>query len=116
MPHWHDNGHSVVFVARPVSGTLQTQPGETIDLGYFRADELPPRLLWWHRQPIRDAIAGVGGSAVWQQDVRWPEDWMKPEEALALRDQGELPESLIHACWELWCREPRPDEQWREIE
>jgi hypothetical protein len=98
------------------SGTLQSQAGETIDLGYFHSDALPDRLLWWHRQPIRDAVAGVGGSAVWQQHVRWPEDWMKPDEALALRDRGELPESLIRASWEVWCREPRPGEQWREIE
>ena len=56
-----------------------------------------------------------GYERVWRLDLRWPADWMAPEEALALRDQGELPESLIRAAWEVWCREPRPGEQWREI-
>lgn len=23
----------------------------------------------WHRQPIRDALADIGGSVAWQQDV-----------------------------------------------
>lgn len=116
MPRWIGNGHSVVFAARPLGGVLQPQPGEADDAGYFRADGLPERLPWWHRQPIRDALAGVSGSAVWQQDVRWPTDWMPPREAFALRARGALPESLIRAGWEWWCREPQPGEQWKEIE
>lgn len=113
-PQWIDHGHSVVFVARPVGGILRPQPGEADDVGYFAADALPERLVWWHRQPIADALSGVRG-AVWRLDLRWPSDWMAPEEALTLRDQGDLPESLIRAAWEVWCREPQPGEQWREI-
>jgi ADP-ribose pyrophosphatase YjhB (NUDIX family) len=116
MPNWFGDNHSIVFAAKPVGGVLHPQPGEADAVGYFLADQLPERLPWWHRQPIRDALAGVGGSAVWQQDVRWPTDWLSPQEAFALRERGALPESLLHASWEAWCREPQPGEQWSEIE
>ncbi|MBO0778569.1 MAG: NUDIX domain-containing protein [Ktedonobacteraceae bacterium] len=116
MPYWIGDPHNVVFAARPVGGILRPQQGEADDVGYFSADRPPERLPWWHCQPIHDAISGVRGSAVWQQDVRWPADWMSAQEAFALRDQGALPESLIRASWEVWCREPQPGEQWREIE
>jgi ADP-ribose pyrophosphatase YjhB (NUDIX family) len=116
MPRWIDNSHRVVFTARPVGGVLQPQPGETTEAVYFRAEALPELLLWWHRQPIQDALGGVGGSAVWQQELYWPSDWMPPQEVVALRQQGPLPESLVRSSWELWCREPQPGEQWREIE
>lgn len=116
MPHWIGEGHNVVFAARPVGELLQHQAGEADAVSYFGADELPQRMNWWHHQPIRDALAGIGGSTVWQQDVRWPADWLSPQEAFALREHGALPESLIHASWDQWCREPLPGEQWREIE
>ena len=116
MPRWIGDVHNTVFAAKHVGGVLQPQRGEADDAGYFRADSLPALLPWWHRQPISDAIAGIGSSAVWLQDVRWPADWISPQEAFALRDRGALPESLIRASWEVWCREPQPGEQWREIE
>lgn len=111
MPRWIGNDHSVVFAASPLGGAVEPQAQEAETARYFRAADLPERLNWWHRQPIRDALAGRGGSAVWQQDVRWPH-----EEVFALRAAGALPESLIRESWELWCREPRPGEQWQEIE
>src|SRR5215469_1008530 len=101
-PQWIDHGHSVVFAARPVGGILRPQPEEADAAGYFAVEALPERLPWWHRQPIQDALAGVQG-AVWRLDLRWPAEWMVPKEALALREQGDLPESLIHAAWEVWC-------------
>jgi ADP-ribose pyrophosphatase YjhB (NUDIX family) len=116
MPHWIGNDHSVVFAARPLDDALRPQAGEADDARYFRADELPELLSWWHRQPIRDAAAGVGGSAVWHQDLRWSADWPPHQEVFALRDRGPLPADLIRASWEWWCREPRPGEQWQEIE
>jgi ADP-ribose pyrophosphatase YjhB (NUDIX family) len=115
MPHWIGNTHSVVFAAKPQAGVLRPQPGEADEARYFCAEELPERLNWWHRQPIRDAVSGVGGSAVWQQDVRWPTEWLSPQEVFAQRARGALPEALIRESWEWWCREPRPDEQWREV-
>ncbi len=115
-PHWIDGDHNIVFAAKPVGGVLQPQQGEADDVDYFCADKLPERLLWWHHQPIRDALAGVRSNAVWQQDVRWPADWIPVQEALVLRERGMLPESLLHASWEAWCREPQPGEQRREIE
>ncbi len=116
MPNWIGNTHSVIFAAKPLGGVLLAQPGEADDARYFRADALPEHMNWWHRQPIRDALAGVGGSAFWQQDVRWPTGWISPQEAFALRARGPLPASLIRAGWESWCREPQPGEQWAEIE
>jgi 8-oxo-dGTP pyrophosphatase MutT (NUDIX family) len=116
MPRWIGNDHSVVFAARPCGGMLQLQANEADDARYFRADKLPVYLNWWHHQPIRDAIAGVGGSAVWQQEVRWPASWMSPEEVFRLRANGALPESLIREGREWWGREPRPGEQWKEVE
>lgn len=115
-PNWIGSGHNVVFAARPVGGVLKPQKEEADDAGYFYINALPERLFWWHRQPIRDALSGVGGSAVWQQDVRWPADWIPPEEAFALRERGALPESLLQAGWEMWCREPQTGEQWKEVE
>ena len=113
-PQWIDQGHSVVFAARPVGGILRPQPEEADDARYFAVEALPKRLPWWHHQPIEDALAGVQG-AVWRLDLRWPADWMAPKEALALRDQGDLPESMMRAAWEVWCRKPKPGEQWREF-
>lgn len=91
MPYWIGDVHNVVFVARPAGGVLRPQPGEADDAGYFRADTLPDRLPWWHRQPIRDALAGIGGSAVWQQNVRCPVDWLQ----LRLR-AGLISEDVSH--------------------
>src|SRR4051794_16911358 len=116
MPHWIGNDHSVVFVARSLDDALRPQPGEADDARYFPPDDLPELLSWWHRQPIRDAVAGICGSAVWQQDLRWLADWPPHEDVFAQRDRGPLPDDLIRASWEWWCREPHPGEQWPEIE
>ena len=116
MPHWIGDSHNVVFAAKPVGGSLRPQQGEADDVGYFHVDAFPERLLWWHRQPIRDALSGIGGSAVWRQEVRWPPEWIPAQEAFALRDRGTLPESLLRASWEAWCREPLPGEQWSELQ
>ena len=116
LPHWIGNTHSVVFAAKPSGGVPRPQPDEADDVRYFRADALPEHLNWWHHQPIRDAVAGVGGSAVWRQDLRWPPGWPSPQEVFAQRARGALPEVLIREGWAWWCREPQPAEQWREVE
>src|SRR5688572_1337040 len=36
--------HSIFFAAEPVGGTLRLQPGETVDVGWFRAESLPAAL------------------------------------------------------------------------
>ncbi|MFN8493535.1 MAG: NUDIX domain-containing protein [Caldilineaceae bacterium] len=72
-PQWAGSGaHSVLFVAEPRSGALRLCPGETIEVGYFSLDEIPPDLLPWHQQMIRDARAGIGGSVAQRQEIEWP--------------------------------------------
>lgn len=116
LPHWIGNTHSAVFAARVCGGMLRPHPSEAREARYFPLDTLPAHLNWWHRQPIRDAAAGVGGSAVWYQDVRWPHPWPAPQHVLALRDGGALPEALIDEGLANWGREPRDGEQWQEVE
>lgn len=116
LPHWIGNTHSAVFAARVCGGALRPHPSEALGAGYFPLDRLPAHLNWWHRQPIRDAAAGVGGSAVWYQDLRWPRTWPAPRDVLALRDGGALPEDLIAAGLAHWGREPRDGEQRAELE
>jgi 8-oxo-dGTP pyrophosphatase MutT (NUDIX family) len=73
VPRWGGrDSHTAVFVGRPVGGVLRPQEGEVIELGFFPPDALPEPLVWWHRQRIRDALNGVGGSAVWTQNAVWP--------------------------------------------
>lgn len=83
-PHW--SAHIAIFVAEPTAGTLRSQPGETIDIRFFDVQALPDDLVWWYRQPILDAIHGVGGSAAWSQDALWPSE-LDPHDRQALYDQ-----------------------------
>lgn len=67
-------GHSLltaVFAAHPLGGQLRPDPHEISDIGWFAPDALPDDLMWWHRQRIDDAFAGVTG-AVWRQEGGWP--------------------------------------------
>jgi ADP-ribose pyrophosphatase YjhB (NUDIX family) len=50
--------HAVLFRAEPVGGTIQTQPGETIDVRYFPLDEIPEDLSFGHRKRIEDTVMG----------------------------------------------------------
>lgn len=63
------NTHALVFTARPCGGNLRPQPGETIELRFFSADELPEPLSFGHRQRIEDALSGTAGLAVAQEMV-----------------------------------------------
>jgi len=68
------NAHSavtLVFAARLAGGVFHPDPREISDIGWFPADALPAELMWWHRQRIADAFAGVMG-AVWRQGDAWP--------------------------------------------
>ncbi len=73
-------------------------------------------MAWWHHQPIADALAGIGGSAIWRQELTWPfDDNMTYSQITEMRDQGELPAELLSTAWQHWCREPEPGEQKREV-
>jgi ADP-ribose pyrophosphatase YjhB (NUDIX family) len=116
-PQWAGSAHSAVFAAYRVSGDLHPQAGEAIDARFFAPAALPKRLSWWHRQPITDALNGVGGSAIWHQHLTWPiQDEIPYQKVLALRDQGPLPPQLIRKAWDIFCHEIRPGDQVREIE
>jgi len=72
-PGWPTgDNHNVLFAAKPVGGALRPQAGEVMEERYFDAGALPESLIWWHRQRIRDAMSGVGGSAAWTQNATWP--------------------------------------------
>ncbi|HEY1390137.1 MAG TPA: NUDIX domain-containing protein [Ktedonobacterales bacterium] len=114
-PEWIGDDHCAIFAARPLGGVLKPQDGEAVDVAYFAADALPERLVWWHRQPIADALAGRGGSAVWRQEVRWPFGERLPiQRFLTLRAQGQLTTDLREMAWRDFCRLPSENEQRRE--
>jgi len=72
-PGWPTgDNHNVLFAAKPIGGALRPQAGEVIEERYFDPRALPEPLIWWHRQRIRDAMSGVGGSVVWTQNATWP--------------------------------------------
>ncbi|MGE5335151.1 MAG: NUDIX domain-containing protein [Nitrososphaerota archaeon] len=120
-PEWVDD-HCAIFAARPVGGTLRPQQGEAFDVAYFPVDALPDQLVWWHRQPIADALAraGSGGSAVWRQEVRWPfDEVITLQQFLAMRAQELLmPRQTLAMraiARQALCRLPRDGEQRREV-
>ena len=91
QPQWHGGGHHfALFAGEPIGGALRLAAGETIDVGFFELGALPEPLVWWHRQPIADALAGVVGAArVIHGD--WPLDQrLTRDELYALRDQSGL--------------------------
>jgi ADP-ribose pyrophosphatase YjhB (NUDIX family) len=91
QPHWHHGGHHfALFAGEPIGGALRLQAGETIDLGFFDPRALPEPLVWWHLQPIADALGGLGGVARiipgrWPFDIR-----LNRDEIYALRDRSGL--------------------------
>jgi ADP-ribose pyrophosphatase YjhB (NUDIX family) len=72
--------HAVLYAARPVGGTIQLQPGETIEAAFFPFDELPEALLFGHKQRITDAIRGAGSVSVRQEvKVQDPQQYTRKE-------------------------------------
>jgi ADP-ribose pyrophosphatase YjhB (NUDIX family) len=88
---WHHGGHHfALFAAEPVDGLLRLAAGETLDAGFFERAELPEPLVWWHRQPIADALDGVIGAARMIAGD-WPfEPHLTRQEIYALRDLSGL--------------------------
>jgi len=48
----------VTFRCRAVGGTARVNDDESVDVGWFGLDELPPSLLGRHRRCIQDALRG----------------------------------------------------------
>jgi ADP-ribose pyrophosphatase YjhB (NUDIX family) len=91
-PNW--SAHQAVFLARPVGGGLRPQAGEVLEVRYFKSDQLPEPLFLWYLQPIRDALAGIGGSAAWLHPIAWPfRPDLSRQEIYNLRDASELSRS-----------------------
>ena len=88
------NDHTLVtavFAARPAGGHLAPDPREISGVGWFSGDDPPPDLMWWHRQRIADALAGVTG-AVWRQEGGWPfTPGFTRRDLYAARDASGLP-------------------------
>lgn len=91
-PNWNRGGlHLVVYTALPIGGSLQSLAHEVTDLGYFPVNDLPSPVMWWHRQQIKDAVSGVGGSVAWSQNASWTlQAPLNRSEVYALRDQSGL--------------------------
>lgn len=90
-PQWTSvNTTNAVFAASVLSGTPHTQAAETLDIGFFAKEQLPQSLMWWVRREVEDALTGIGGSAVWTQDVPWPQHNPTRWELYAQRDASGL--------------------------
>ena len=92
MPGWSNGGsHEITFAGRPSGGELRPDPHEVLAAGWFGPDDLPEAVIPWQLQQIRDALAGVGGSAAWRQEFSWP---FPPEsgrkEIYRMRDESGL--------------------------
>lgn len=71
LPDWRAvNNNVALFVAEMIDGELQTQPNETIDVGFFDVNDLPEPMLWWQKDRIAHVIAGYRGLIV-TQHVPW---------------------------------------------
>ena len=90
--------HIIIFAAQPIGGTARPQAGEVVDVRFFDTNALPSDRIWWYRQPILDAINGVGGSAVWSQDAVWLEglDAQDRQALYDVRDQAALPRAEFY--------------------
>ena len=60
-------GYIVLFAAKPVSGEIIRQEGETIAVEWFAFDEFPSPLSLGHKRRIQDAIEGASGVVVLQE-------------------------------------------------
>jgi ADP-ribose pyrophosphatase YjhB (NUDIX family) len=113
-PTWGvDGDHVLVFTAVPLTDNLQAQDGETVTLGYFDPGDLPEPFLWWQRQRLQDALAGVIG-AVWTQDVPWPFGTMTRQEFHEKREEV-MGETAVATLVQQLTGVSRPDQERREV-
>ena len=82
--------HAVLFRAKPGSGELKTQPGETLEVADFPFDELPQDVLFGHRQRIADAVHNVSGIAMKQELNLSNANTLSRKELYEMRDKSGL--------------------------
>ena len=82
--------HAVLFRAKPISGELRLQPGETIEAAWFTLDEVPDEVLFGHKQRIADAFNNISGVAT-RQELQIPNEKKHTRKELyELRDKSVL--------------------------
>lgn len=84
------NVHAVLYEAKPIGGELRIQPGETLEVRYFPADELPQEMFFGHVKRIADAMDGVQGVSVRQQTKFVGEPAFSRKEILEMMKQSGL--------------------------
>ncbi len=90
------NAHNVVFAGAPVGGAL-TLSNETLDVSYFRADDLPEAMIAWHKRRIQDALEGATGLCC-TQEYFLPQNLTLPKtraELYKMRDRSGLSPSTF---------------------
>lgn len=88
-PRWSEGGaHDILFLAKPVGGTLTPAVNEVVEMGYFEPESLPDPLAPDNRRRILDALSGVGG-VVCYQDISWPfPEGLSRQDVYRLRDRS----------------------------
>ena len=81
--------HAVLYAAKPIGGELKTQPHETIDVDYFRFDELPEEMLFGHKKRVQDAVNNMSGVSV-RQEINIQDPKYTRKELYELRDRSGL--------------------------
>jgi ADP-ribose pyrophosphatase YjhB (NUDIX family) len=84
---WSD-WHIASFAAKVVSGEINSQVGEVLDVRFFPFDKLPEDMFWWHRQHIEDFQAGAGGSKAQRQNINSQAGAANRAELYAMRDKS----------------------------
>ncbi|MDD9935551.1 MAG: NUDIX domain-containing protein [Myxococcales bacterium] len=94
---WRPHGDRVaVFAARAVGGALRAVDGEAAQLGYFALGALPNTLVYWHRQRIADAAAGVRGVER-EQPFEWRYAAASYRELVEAVERGEVSAAALVA-------------------
>jgi ADP-ribose pyrophosphatase len=83
-------GHTLLFGGRLISGSLNPDPNEVIDIGYFARHEMPGPVLFSQRQLIEDAWDGLRGSAYRYEVKIPPGSTLSRQELYARRDRSGL--------------------------
>lgn len=109
--NWGEGAHAILFAAHIVSGTLLTTTNETVDAGFFRAESLPPHLLWWYHQRIADAFVNTN-TVAWTQEVFWPWGNARRDEMYERFHRGEF---VLSDAMDWLCRKPEPGKEKLDI-
>ncbi len=114
--NWLDRGvHVYLFAARPVGGTLRSQPEEVLESRFFAPAELPPLedFFFAHHQMAQDAFHGVCGGQAWTQRVPYPFPSLSRDQIYARLDASGLPRAEFYRRYN---PRPEPGQELNELE